>query len=163
MAGMTFSSSAGSSCEAGWSGWARFRGWARRPSPSSRCRNGCSRPSTGCRRTAACTTTSGTPGSGSRPRRPSRGTTARSEAEAHSAEGLIMYPGTHAAAHPDKPAVVMDQSGESVSYAQLEDRSVRLASALRDRGLRRGDVVALLAENHVRYFEVYWAAHRCGL
>jgi long-chain acyl-CoA synthetase len=74
-----------------------------------------------------------------------------------------MYPGTHAAAHPDKPAIVMDQSGESVSYAQLEDRSVRLANALRDRGLRRGDVVALLAENHVRYFEVYWAAHRSGL
>lgn len=42
-----------------------------------------------------------------------------------------MYPGTHAAAHPDKPAIVMDQSGESVSYAQLEDRSVRLANALR--------------------------------
>jgi acyl-CoA synthetase (AMP-forming)/AMP-acid ligase II len=74
-----------------------------------------------------------------------------------------MYPGTHAAAHPDKPAIVMDQSGESVSYGQLEDRSVRLANALRDRGLLRGDVVALLAENHVRYFEVYWAAHRCGL
>jgi long-chain acyl-CoA synthetase len=74
-----------------------------------------------------------------------------------------MYPGTHAAAHPDKPAIVMDQSGESVSYAQLEDRSVRLANTLRDRGLRHGDVVALLAENHSRYFEVYWAAHRCGL
>ena len=74
-----------------------------------------------------------------------------------------MYPGAHAAAHPDKPAIVMDQSGESVSYAQLEERSVRLANALRDRGLRHGDVVALLAENHVRYFEVYWAAHRCGL
>lgn len=57
-----------------------------------------------------------------------------------------MYPGTHAGAHPDKPAIVMDQSGESVSYGQLEDRSARLASALRDRGLRRGDVVALLAE-----------------
>jgi long-chain acyl-CoA synthetase len=56
-----------------------------------------------------------------------------------------MYPGTHAAAHPDKSAIVMDQSGESVSYAQLEDRSVRLANALRDRGLRRGDAVALLA------------------
>jgi acyl-CoA synthetase (AMP-forming)/AMP-acid ligase II len=57
-----------------------------------------------------------------------------------------MYPGTHAAAHPDKPAIVMDQSGESVSYAQLEDRSVRLANVLRDRGLRHGDVVALLAD-----------------
>jgi long-chain acyl-CoA synthetase len=74
-----------------------------------------------------------------------------------------MYPGLHAAAHPDKPAVIMDQSGESVSYAELEDRSIRLANELRRRGLRRGDAVAILAENHVRYFEVFWAALRSGL
>ncbi len=31
------------------------------------------------------------------------------------------------------------------------------------RGLRPGDKLALLAENHPRYFEVYWAAMRSGL
>jgi long-chain acyl-CoA synthetase len=74
-----------------------------------------------------------------------------------------VYPGTHAAARPGKPAIRMDPSGETVSYAELEDRSVRLANELRRRGLRRGDVVALLAENHPRYLEVFWAALRSGL
>jgi acyl-CoA synthetase (AMP-forming)/AMP-acid ligase II len=75
----------------------------------------------------------------------------------------MVYPGTHLERYGQKPAIVMDQSGETLTYAQLEDRSIRLAHALRDRGLRRGDVIALLAENHIRYFEVYWAALRSGL
>jgi acyl-CoA synthetase (AMP-forming)/AMP-acid ligase II len=57
----------------------------------------------------------------------------------------------------------MDASAERTTYAQLEERSVRLANALRERGLRPGDVVAVLSENHIRYFEVYWAAIRSGL
>jgi acyl-CoA synthetase (AMP-forming)/AMP-acid ligase II len=57
----------------------------------------------------------------------------------------------------------MDGSGQWTTYAQLEERSVRLANALRERGLRRGDVVAVLSENHLRYFEAYWAAIRSGL
>jgi acyl-CoA synthetase (AMP-forming)/AMP-acid ligase II len=64
---------------------------------------------------------------------------------------------------PDKTAIVMDASTERTSYAQLEERSVRLANALRARGLRRGDVVAIMSENHIRYFEAYWAAIRSGL
>ena len=75
----------------------------------------------------------------------------------------MTYPGAHCAQHPDKPAVVMDQSGESVTYRQLEERSTRLANWLHDRGLRRGDVVALLAGNDLRYLEVYWAVIRSGL
>jgi fatty-acyl-CoA synthase len=34
---------------------------------------------------------------------------------------------------------------------------------LHDAGLRPGDVVALLTENNLRAFEVYWAAMRSGL
>ncbi|MBC7549402.1 MAG: AMP-binding protein, partial [Cellulomonas sp.] len=74
-----------------------------------------------------------------------------------------MYPGLFAALTPDKPAVIMADTGEIVTYAQLEDRSIRLAHALRDRGLVRGDCVAILAENHPRYFDTYWAAMRSGL
>jgi long-chain acyl-CoA synthetase len=74
-----------------------------------------------------------------------------------------MYPGVHAAATPDKPAVVMSGSGTSRTYAELDDNSARLARVLHDAGLRRGDVVALLADNTVQAFEVYWAALRSGL
>ncbi|MCK9898403.1 AMP-binding protein [Frankia sp. AgB32] len=74
-----------------------------------------------------------------------------------------MYPGTHAASTPDKPALVMARSREVITYRELAERSARLARLLHDRGLRPGDVVALLAENHPRYLEVMWAAMRSGL
>jgi fatty-acyl-CoA synthase len=74
-----------------------------------------------------------------------------------------MYPGAHARTTPDKPAVIMATSGDTVTYRELDERSTRLARVWRDAGLRRGDHVALLAENHPRYFEVYWAAIRSGL
>jgi long-chain acyl-CoA synthetase len=75
----------------------------------------------------------------------------------------VPYPGAHAATNPDKPAVVMAGSGETLTYAQLEDRSTRLAAHLRGLGLRRGDVVALLTDNRPQASEVYWACQRAGL
>ncbi|WP_049795644.1 acyl-CoA synthetase [Frankia sp. EAN1pec] len=74
-----------------------------------------------------------------------------------------MYPGTYAASAPDRPAVVMARSREIVTYGELDRRSARLARLLHARGLRAGDVVALLAENHPRFLEVLWAAVRSGL
>ncbi len=74
-----------------------------------------------------------------------------------------MYPGAHVRTQPDKPALVMADTGETVSYAQLEDRSIRLAHVLHDHGLRPGGSFALLSENSPRYHECYWAALRSGL
>ena len=74
-----------------------------------------------------------------------------------------MYPGTFADRTPDKPAVVMAHTGATLTYAELDDRSTRLAHVLRGAGLRPGDDVALLAENSLRTFEVVWAALRSGL
>ena len=74
-----------------------------------------------------------------------------------------MYPGIHALRTPDKPAIVMAATGRQVSYAELEDRSLRLANWLRSIGLRRGDAVAVIADNDARIFDVYWAAQRSGL
>ena len=74
-----------------------------------------------------------------------------------------MYPGTYAAEAPDRIAAVMTGTGETLSYGELERRSVQLAHVLHEAGLRPGDVVALLTENNLRAFEVYWAAMRSGL
>ena len=74
-----------------------------------------------------------------------------------------MYPGTYAAQAPDRIAAVMTGTGEMLSYGDLERRSVQLAHVLYEAGLRAGDVVALLTENNLRAFEVYWAALRSGL
>jgi acyl-CoA synthetase (AMP-forming)/AMP-acid ligase II len=74
-----------------------------------------------------------------------------------------MHPGIHAAKNPDKPALVMAGSGETLAYGELDRRSNRLARLWWDAGLRRGDRVAVFMENHPRYFEVVWAALRSGL
>ena len=74
-----------------------------------------------------------------------------------------MYPGTYAAEAPDRIAAVMTGTGQTLSYGELERRSVQLAHVLHEAGLRPGDVVALLTENSLRAFEVYWAALRAGL
>ena len=74
-----------------------------------------------------------------------------------------MYPGTYAAEAPDRIAAVMTGTGETLSYGDLERRSVQLAHVLHEAGLRPGDAVALLTENNLRAFEVYWAALRSGL
>jgi fatty-acyl-CoA synthase len=74
-----------------------------------------------------------------------------------------MTPTWHAERRPDAPAIVMGTSGETVTYAQLEDRSTRFARALRARGIGPGDHVAVLMENNRPYLEVTWAAQRSGL
>ncbi|NUU25155.1 MAG: acyl-CoA synthetase, partial [Streptomycetaceae bacterium] len=74
-----------------------------------------------------------------------------------------MYPGTYARTTPDMPAVVMTGSGRAITYRELDENSARLARLLHDAGLRRGDVLAMLSDNNVHCYEVYWAAMRSGL
>jgi fatty-acyl-CoA synthase len=74
-----------------------------------------------------------------------------------------VYPGKHAQDHPDKPAVIMASSGQTVTYRELDERSNRLAQLMWDAGLRPGDGIAILLENHPRYFEGVWAGLRSGL
>ena len=71
-------------------------------------------------------------------------------------------PATWAESDPDRPATIMG-SGETVTYAQLEDRSRRVAGVLRHAGMQVGDHVIVLVENQVRAHEMLWGAHRAGL
>ena len=73
-----------------------------------------------------------------------------------------MYPGVHAATHPDKPAVIMADTGQALTYQQLEERSLRLANHFRSRGLVPGDHVAIAVENRFEIVEALWAALRTG-
>ena len=74
-----------------------------------------------------------------------------------------MYPGPHAEARDDQPAVIMADSGETVTYRELEARSNRLARLLRAVGLSRLDHYAIFMENHPRYIECCAAGERSGL
>ena len=74
-----------------------------------------------------------------------------------------MHPFHHAASTPDKVAYLMADTGEAVSYRQLDDRSNQVAQMLRAMGLKAGDHIAVLLENHLRYFEICWGAQRAGI
>ena len=72
-------------------------------------------------------------------------------------------PGAHVEMRGDAPAVMMADSGEIVTYRQLDERSKRFAQLLRAAGLQPGDHIAVMLENHPRYLEVFWGAQRAGL
>ncbi|WP_374571581.1 acyl-CoA synthetase [Phenylobacterium sp.] len=74
-----------------------------------------------------------------------------------------MHPAVHAKTRPERPAYIMAGSGETVTYKELDERSNQGAHLFRSLGLKAGDVIALLLENHPRYFEIAWAAQRAGL
>lgn len=74
-----------------------------------------------------------------------------------------MYARERAAKRPQQPAFIMAQSGEVVTYAELEARSDRLAHLLRAHGLRRLDHYAIFMENNTRYIESCCAGERTGL
>ncbi len=74
-----------------------------------------------------------------------------------------MYPGKHPETTPDKAAQIMASTGEVTTYRELNEAANRLAQLLHDRGLREGDHISILAENHPRYYEAYWAAMTSGL
>src|SRR3979490_2804179 len=74
-----------------------------------------------------------------------------------------MYTGKHAHLRPLQPAFIMAGSGETVTYAELEARSNRLAHLLRNLGLNRLDHYAIFMENNSRYLEACGAGERSGL
>jgi long-chain acyl-CoA synthetase len=74
-----------------------------------------------------------------------------------------MYPGKHVVERADQPAFIMSETGEAVTYAELDARSNRLAHLLRFAGLARLDHYAIFMENNVRYIECCGAGERTGL
>jgi acyl-CoA synthetase (AMP-forming)/AMP-acid ligase II len=74
-----------------------------------------------------------------------------------------MYPGAHAATNPDKPAVIMAETGWTQTFAELDAAANRLSRLFRSIGLEPGDHVALCLENHPRYIEILWGCEYAGL
>ena len=73
-----------------------------------------------------------------------------------------MHPIQHAQSRADRPAIIMAGSGETVTYAQLDEAANRVAHLLRSHGLKPGDAFAVLMENNARYFEIVWGSQRAG-
>ncbi len=69
----------------------------------------------------------------------------------------------HARQTPDKTALVDLHSGRRFSYAQMQERMLRLAHALRYQlGVEQGDRVGFLANNTTDFFELEFACLELG-
>jgi acyl-CoA synthetase (AMP-forming)/AMP-acid ligase II len=67
----------------------------------------------------------------------------------------------HARYRPEHTALVFED--ERLTFAELDERVSRVASALTGLGLAKGDKVATVLENCVEVIELYHAAARTGL
>ena len=74
--------------------------------------------------------------------------------------GVGTWPARRARIGPQ--AVALLQADRSLTYAELADRSSRLAAALRERGVGLGDRIAYLGLNDLRAFETFFAAGLLG-
>lgn len=74
-----------------------------------------------------------------------------------------MHPYRHAAATPDKAAVIVAETGAVMTYAELNDASNRVAQYFRSRGLMPEARVAFFLTNTPDYYALVWGAQRAGL
>ncbi|HTO55897.1 MAG TPA: AMP-binding protein [Myxococcota bacterium] len=68
----------------------------------------------------------------------------------------------HASTRPEHTALVVERTGERISYRELEARVRRTAAALRELGLAPGDRIALALPSEPLYLELYFAAALLG-
>ncbi len=74
-----------------------------------------------------------------------------------------MHPSVHARSTPDKPAIIVAETGESIGYGELDAASNRAAQLFRAHGLGHEDVVAFMLDNTPHYYGLTWGAQRAGL
>ncbi|MEY2909171.1 MAG: hypothetical protein RLZZ602_1694, partial [Pseudomonadota bacterium] len=68
-----------------------------------------------------------------------------------------------AAETPSKPAFIMANSGEMVTYKELDERSNQVAQLLRLCGVNRGDHIAMMLTNCRQFLEIVAGAMRAGV
>ena len=75
----------------------------------------------------------------------------------------MLFPLSPAVPDPERIAFAMCDSGESVSFGQLDQRANQVAQVLRACGAGRGDHIALLLKNERRFLETCFGADRAGV
>jgi long-chain acyl-CoA synthetase len=74
-----------------------------------------------------------------------------------------MYVAEHARQHPDQPALVMEPSGQIVTFAEYEATANQVAHLLRQTGLRNREHLSIFMENDARMLLTEGGAERTGL
>ena len=74
-----------------------------------------------------------------------------------------MHPGINGPKLKDKPAIIMAGSGDVITHQELNELSNQGAQLFRSLGLKPGDSMAFMMENHKLFFPIAFAAYRSGL
>lgn len=75
----------------------------------------------------------------------------------------LVYITEHAQKTPDKPAIIMAETGDITTFGQLEAASNRAAHLFRKLGLTARSHMAYVIENRPEFFEISFGADRAGL
>ena len=62
----------------------------------------------------------------------------------------------------DRPAVISHPQGKTMSFRQLQQRSIQLARAMAQDGIGNGDLVAISLGSRIEYFETFFACTMLG-
>ncbi|WP_249871743.1 acyl-CoA synthetase [Oceanobacillus saliphilus] len=63
---------------------------------------------------------------------------------------------------PNETAIIDSQTNESWTYAELQQRVAKVANFFYEKGIQKGDRVAILAPNHIAYFDFFFAVMKIG-
>ena len=74
-----------------------------------------------------------------------------------------MHPGIHGQLRPKKIAFKLADSGESITFGELDRLSNQTAHLFRNLQLKVTDGLAILLDNDLHYMTICWAAQRSGL
>lgn len=75
----------------------------------------------------------------------------------------LLFPGAYSQTSGSKPAIVMAESGEIMTYEELDIYASQLARLYQQYGLKPGDHVAYCVENRLECIALQWGAHYAGL
>ena len=73
-----------------------------------------------------------------------------------------MHPIVHAQNAPDRPAVIMAETGVTTTFGEMNAAANRFARLLRARSLGKDDAFAVLLENRQEFFTIIWGSQRIG-
>ncbi|MDY6968283.1 MAG: AMP-binding protein [Spirochaetota bacterium] len=69
--------------------------------------------------------------------------------------------GSNARRYPERTAIVYKD--KRYTFEELDNRTNRLANALIDLGLKKGDWIAIVADDCIEHIEIFWAGAKTGI
>lgn len=75
---------------------------------------------------------------------------------------MSLHPIAHAQSRPDQAAVIVAETGEQMTFAELDGEANRFAHLLRAHGLGPNDAFGILLENRIEYYPMIWGSQRIG-